>query len=136
MEYSRLPQPSKQESKDTITYLTRAINLGNDSVSVLRERAEAHMDLKEYDLAIADYTRCIKQDPEALQERALAYRDSGNLPAALKDLNEYMSLSKNNDAYQNRALVYVAMDDYKNALKDCSESIARMKVQRPGPYWN
>lgn len=129
--------PAAQENKDEIAYYTRAIDRGNHKIGLYFNRASAHSYLKEYDLAIADYSRCVEMgDQNALEMRGLVYYQMGNYQAALKDMNTYMSLSPDNDAYQNRALVYDAMGDLPNALKDCTESITRMKTQRPGPYVN
>ncbi len=126
----------QQDSRDAVTYYTRAISLGNNSVEVYRQRASEHLDLSEYDLAIADYNRCVESDKDILEDRAMAYCRAGNYNAALRDCDELLKYKPNYDLYQNRALIYQLKGDSKNALKDCNESIARMTKQRPGPFWN
>jgi tetratricopeptide (TPR) repeat protein len=130
---------SEEDWCDKLAYLDKVIKYNPDNREACRQRAYCHYRLKQYDRSIADYGRCLEidaADHKALQMRAMVYSHAGHNEAALKDFDELLRQSPDHDAYQNRALVYLAMNDLENALKDCSEAIARMKTQRPGPYWN
>jgi tetratricopeptide (TPR) repeat protein len=131
--------PPKSELNESLTFYTRAINLGNRSLGEYEHRAQVHDKLKQYDQAIADYDRCLEIDPKdsnAREMRAMVNWHAGRFEAALKDFSDLLKLAPEYDCYQSRAIVYESMGDYKNALKDDAEAISRMKELRPGPFSN
>ena len=94
--------------------------------------------LKQYDLAIGDYTRCIELEPERsgpLANRVGVYRDAGHLFLALRVCVELLRRFPDYNAYQNRSLIYLAMQDYERALTDMDRAI-ELDPDRPGPWIN
>jgi tetratricopeptide (TPR) repeat protein len=87
---------------------------------------------KDYDGAIADFTKAIKlgeQLPDMLRagpyiNRGLAYADKGDLEAGLADLNKAIKLQPNYIyAYQDRGEIYRKRNEPEKALADFNKAI-------------
>lgn len=91
-------------------------------------RADYLLSLGEYDRAIADYSTVIRLLPgesrgEALCDRGLAYRDKGDLGAALADFDEAIRRwPRYARAWCERGTTHAERGDYKQALADLTEA--------------
>ena len=77
---------------------------------------------------IHEYTQAIEDSPEDVKYkfyllRGKAYKDSGQMEAALKDLNTSIMLDPSTTAYQYRGEVYLQMEDYTGAIDDFTAAL-------------
>src|SRR5947207_7713732 len=77
---------------------------------------------KQYDAAIAEFTKAIQEspkDPLGYTNRGSAYRGSGRLPEAQADFTKAIELAPNDEmAYRERGNVLVKQNDLDGALGD------------------
>jgi tetratricopeptide (TPR) repeat protein len=89
-------------------------------------RGNAYSDKKEWDRAIADFTRAIEIDPRdvAYLVRGNAYHDKKEYDRAVADYSKAIDISpRNTDAYYNRGNAFAAKQQYDEAIGDYSKSI-------------
>ena len=98
---------------DAITYYSEVISSHRTDLqleSLYSSRALAYESRGEYDLAIADYTKSVKLDPENAERyvsRGIAYRLKSDFDSAIEDFNEAINLNSNDfHAYNHRGIVY------------------------------
>jgi tetratricopeptide (TPR) repeat protein len=111
---------------------------------VLTNRAYAYAVQRDYDHAIADYTRLLRfapRDPDIFARRANSYYAKQDYDHAIADLTAVIELdAKNAAARFTRAAAYVAKADYRDAIADYSEAIrldprnADALIQRGSSY--
>ena len=69
----------------------------------------------------------LPRDPAVYNQRANMYRDKGDYPAALADINRSITLINNDpyraSAYNNRALIWKMMGEYEKSAADFSVAI-------------
>jgi lipoprotein NlpI len=91
-------------------------------VTALVGRGGAHINKKEWDLAIADFTQALKLDPsylETYQYRAVAYLESKHVDLAIGDITALIARKPYLvDAYGQRGELYAALDNYDAAIAD------------------
>lgn len=137
--YSPELDSTPKENQDAVAFYTRALSLDDKNAATYRRRAEAFDNLKQYDRAVEDLTRCIELEPNRpylLEARAQAYYHAGKNAEALQELNALAAKYPDYDVYQSRSLVYMSLGKYEQSVQDSTTSISRMKTQRPGPYYN
>jgi len=82
---------------------------------------------REYELAIADYTRAISLDPNAgyaFNGRGNAYKAKGDLDQALADYDRTVRLDPNDAvAVNNRGVVYQIKGDFDRAIANYDEAV-------------
>jgi tetratricopeptide (TPR) repeat protein len=87
----------------------------------------AAMAKKDWDKAIASYSKSIKNNPanaSAYVSRARAYVQQGNLDKAIADATVALQKSPNNStAYGQRAVAYKLLQQYDKALQDLDNAI-------------
>jgi tetratricopeptide (TPR) repeat protein len=81
-----------------------------------------------YGAGVAQYTKAINQSPEEMkykfyQLRGLAYRDQGDIEAAIKDFSTSIKMRPSYDAYLRRGEMYFEKGAYKIAEHDFTEAI-------------
>jgi tetratricopeptide (TPR) repeat protein len=81
-----------------------------------------------YGAGVAQYTKAINQSPEEMkykfyQLRGLAYRDQGDIEAAIKDFSTSIKMRPSYDAYLRRGEMYFEKEAYKIAEHDFTEAI-------------
>ena len=116
---------------DAITYYDEVISLQPDA-SILAKthavRGSIYANKREYDLAIADWTKAIEKDPNefmAYYGRGTIYGISGESGLAIKDYTMALELNPEfTEVYVPRGTAYVAngevelaMDDYNTAIR-------------------
>jgi len=79
-------------------------------------------------LAMHEYTQAIEDSPDDVKYkfyllRAKAYKDSGELESALKDLNTSIMLDPSMAAYQSRGEVNFQMENYTAAIDDFTAAL-------------
>lgn len=77
---------------------------------------------------VADYTKAINQSPNDMKYkfyllRGVAYRDQGNIDAAIKDFSTSIKMRPTHDAFLRRGEMYFEKASYNIAEYDFSEAI-------------
>lgn len=85
-------------------------------------RGDESYDRKDYENAIAEYSRAIEKDPsyaEVYKNRSRAYIARGDYDSAIADCNRAIELDSNFDkAYYDRGIAYYDKKDYDRAIAD------------------
>jgi tetratricopeptide (TPR) repeat protein len=127
------------DAEEAVEFFTGAILLDPKNAGAFHNRGDQYFELKKYDLAIGDYSRAAELAPDRpgpRNQRALAYRYSGQLKAALQEAEELIRLWPDySGGYAQRAATYVLLQDYDKALADYGKDI-EMEPVRPGTYLN
>ncbi|HMM79074.1 MAG TPA: tetratricopeptide repeat protein [Pyrinomonadaceae bacterium] len=119
-----------QRAKALIEY-TKAIAVDPKSAPTIFSRGELYAEMKNYQMAIADFSTAIQINFEGLgytsnyySARADAYEKSGQKEKALQDLN-YMIEVRPNEAfgYSLRASYHLRQNDRTKALADLNKAI-------------
>jgi tetratricopeptide (TPR) repeat protein len=117
-----------------------SVLVGRDDPGVHLSRGNAHLDAKEYNKAIAEYTRAIELRPdfaEAYNNRAYAtYSKYDGIGDPLTDLNRALELRPEfPHAYNTRGCVYMAAGEPDKALADFNRAI-QVQPDYPRAYRN
>ena len=92
------------------------------SVMIALNRGIIYKELEEFDLAIQDYTLCLKIKPDyypALINRGILNGNLGNFDSAINDLNKAIELNSEHPiGYVNRAIIYSKMNNKNLACED------------------
>jgi len=106
----------------TIADCDAALAARPDDVRAYARRGQLRFDRKEYDLALADFTRLIALEPTRvahLRGRAIIHREKGDLDKALADYAAALKLAPTNPLFfSERAAVYRSRGDAAKALAD------------------
>ena len=111
-----------------IDYITRQIDANPGDAAKYVWRANVWLELKEFDIAIADFNEAIRLDPRsagvAYQGRGRAWCDKKNYDKAIADCNEAIRLDPGYAlAYLTRGVVWSDKKDYDKAMADYNEAI-------------
>jgi tetratricopeptide (TPR) repeat protein len=108
-----LARQSRRDYEKAIVLFSAALVRSEELVDLYLSRAECHLILKRFDLAIADYTTFLKHEPRrpaAYEGRGQAYFDKGDATAALTDFRSALTVparSKADEEAQQRASAFV-----------------------------
>jgi tetratricopeptide (TPR) repeat protein len=106
---------------------TQAIELKPDFAEAWWDRAQAYLDLHQYDKAVADYSKAIELDPTHAtlwNSRGLAYQRLHQYDKALADYSKAIELDpKNVAAWNNRGYAYEELHQYDKAITALNEAI-------------
>ena len=104
-------------------------------------RGTAYEELKQYDRAIADYTKYIATNPTSKQYLADGYFGRGNcykymssFVKALADYNMALQLFPTPNVYINRGNYFVTQKEYPKALADYNQALALNKNEAEAYY--
>ena len=99
----------------------------SNNPSVHIEKGVAHYESKEYDQAIAEYSKAIEINPnyaDAYYNRGLVYDDLKEYSQAIADYSKAIEINPNYaDAYYNRGLIHYNLKEYDQAIADYSQAI-------------
>jgi tetratricopeptide (TPR) repeat protein len=129
----------KSEFDYAIIYLNKALAIDPEDTALLKDHALVCLQTKDYDLAIADYTKCIELDPsiEHYAARANAYSLIGDFARSITDYTFILANDDNPDtiadARLSRGSVYLKAKDYTNSIKDYSDHL-RYNPKRSVPF--
>jgi lipoprotein NlpI len=124
----------------TIAHLTTAL-AASDLVPAYRttayvDRGLAHHHKKQWDLAIADFTDALKNDPsyiEAYQFRAAAYAGNDKIDLAVADITALIAHKPFMiDAYGARGEIYASQHNYDAAIADFSTIVSLTSKRATG----
>lgn len=93
----------------------------DNSSKVYYNRGVQYTFQKDFKDALADYSRALELDPDnldALFNRANAYENLGNVPAAFKDYAAYLKKKKDPEVYYKRSYLYLKSGDLNGAFDD------------------
>ena len=98
-------------------------------------QGSVHLNLKEYDGAIADLDEAIKLDPKhvfALNARGLAYQSKGLNDRAIEDFNQAIALNaKNANIFTNRGRALRSKGRYDSAIADFTGPSSSTPIMPP-----
>ena len=122
-----------------ITYFTRAIEEwkvgdGYENLATIYDnRGNASRDLKQYEKAIADYTKAIELYPKgvlAYSLRGILYGQLGKYNKAIEDFDRVIELNpKFAVAYKGRGSVYLILGRVKKGKADLQKAAAEYSMQ-------
>lgn len=130
--------PSAADSEEAVARYTRLIRANPRDGLAYRRRGHAYHWLKQYDLAIGDFTRALELGPDCeglRSSRALSYQDSEQYAAALLEYEEIARRWPESNYFCNRGLLYARMGRSEEALADYLQA-SQLEPHRPGPHWN
>ncbi|RXR20253.1 tetratricopeptide repeat protein [Flavobacterium stagni] len=111
-----------ERREEAIDKFNEAENEYGQSVIIALNRGIIFKELGDYDLAIKDYTLCLKINPNyypALINRGILNGNLENFDKAIKDLNKAIELNSEYPiGYLNRAFIYSKMNNRELACKD------------------
>ena len=130
--------------RQAIKKLTKALQIDKTFGCAYFNRAQSHIELEQFDLAISDYSSALSIQPrlaDAYTGRGLVYLRSGDLESSIKDSTQAISIDRNNAfAWANRAAAKSLQKDHKGAINDYSEALellpnrAKFLVERGAEY--
>lgn len=130
--------------RQAIKTLTKALQIDKTFGCAYFNRAQSHLKLEEFDLAIRDYSSALRIQPrlaDAYTGRGLVYLRSGDLENSIKDSTQAITINRNNAfAWGNRAAAKSLQKDHKGAINDYSEALellpnrANFLVERGAEY--
>ncbi len=138
-----LSRVATAERKWDVTFaeLNRAQELGSPEtiLNVLNESAFLHRELKQYDIALKQYTtvlnaKALSQSKRcmALFQRGETFSRSGKNEAGLKDYNQALKLEPAMiEARIGRAIVYAKLNKLPESLADCTFVIEQERKKFP-----
>ena len=98
-----------------------------NAVKSFADSAIAAFGRKEYDKAIADFTKAIELDPANLYfncSRGVAYFEKGDYDRAIADFNQMLRIAPNfAEAYVNRGIAYYKKNELDKAMADHNQAI-------------
>lgn len=129
----------KGQLKKAIKFYTKAINTKAKDVSwAYTRRAMTYQEMKNYEGAIADYTKLIeigKKPSNFYYHRAKVKAEAGDLKGAIDDINQAIKLSKAPLTYYLARAEFKSLgNDYDGALADCQLAI-NIQPTDGGSYW-
>ena len=93
-------------------------------------KAEDYAENEQYQLAIDNYTKCLRLEPDdankatAYYNRGISYRKLENYTAAIADYTSALRIDPDYaDAYNNRGLTYHNLENYNEAIADYTSAI-------------
>ena len=114
--------------EDAISAFERVIEADRSNSRAYTGLAVVHAGKGDFDAAGKAFQKGIdlsrgSERERVLHERAKFYRDQGHIDAAIKDLNDAVSLSRCAFAHYDRALLYIRQEKLNDALSDLNTAI-------------
>lgn len=114
-------EPLKGKSQE-IELLNDLIKVDSENIIFLNERAALFSEIKDFELAIIDYSKLIKLNPNNwnyYKERAIIFIKIDNKKSALEDLSKAISINPKNSAlYILRSHLFKENKKFNDAIKD------------------
>jgi serine/threonine-protein kinase len=124
---TRVEAPEEAARPRTVAELTETIRCQPDSADAYVERADAYLEQKEYDKALADFDRAIRLDPgnaDAFLGRGCVHSEKDEDDLALADFNEAIRLAPEAAApYVCRGNLHGGRQEHKEALADFERAV-------------
>ncbi|MBR1646692.1 MAG: tetratricopeptide repeat protein, partial [Selenomonadaceae bacterium] len=118
---------SRNQFDDALKFYGEALEINPNFGTAYNNRGTAYFNLKNYEVAGADFTKAIELNPNnatAYGNRGDVYRLTGNQNAALDDYSKAIKLAPNNAIfYNNRGITYFNLKNYEYAIADFTEAI-------------
>lgn len=116
-----------------IQLLTQSIAIRETGAAYL-QRANAYNTIREFDRALADWSKAIELDPklaDAYTARGRYYMSVSKELDALHDFDKSIELQPTVDGYFQRGQLHAARGEFKEAIRDFDEAISQ---RREAPY--
>ena len=125
--------------RTTLSDFAKAALVAQGAHRAFHEEAEELFEAREYEKAIAAYSRALylrPDDARALQERGLAYDEGlGQLEKGLADYNRALQLDPYYPrAYGHRALIYARRGQLEKALADATQAVRTSYIANLANY--
>jgi tetratricopeptide (TPR) repeat protein len=125
-----------------ISACTRIIESGklsrNDLAGSYNWRGEAYRVLKQYELALADYSRSVEINPQSVYpfaNRAEVYRMQGKYDLVIADASQAIRIDPMlNASYAIRGMAYEKVGDKEHARADFNKALALPVKGNDGPW--
>lgn len=125
------PQDKLDELHQVYQKITQYIGLNPYKYEAYQDRAYIRRNLKDYQGAIDDYTKCIsikKNNFDAHKGRAEAKKMLEDYQGVIEDCTECIKrAAKHTDSYLLRSSAKESLGDYQGAIDDCSLAILTLK---------
>lgn len=92
----QLASGNREEAKNALTILEQVVADGNHSAEIFNDLGVAHLQLRNYSEAIANFNKALEESPdftEALFNRALAEEQDNRMEAAKQDWQQFIRLT-------------------------------------------
>lgn len=128
---------SEEDLHDQVAYFSNVIKYNPRSLMAYERRGMAYMKLKQHEMAINDYSKCVELDPDRVgpwTNRAEAYNLTKQYEKMLQDCNELITrFPEDGSGYYLRADAYAQLKEFDKSLADYTKMI-EIDSTRPGPY--
>ncbi len=111
----------------SMRYLNRAILLNRNYPAAYRNRAAAHIEVRQYDDALSDLEQVVatsEGDQDLLIQRGMIHARAGDQQAAIQDFSAALEIApENGEAYAGRGLAQLERGQIEKALSDCDLAV-------------
>jgi tetratricopeptide (TPR) repeat protein len=118
---------TREEVEERMRNVERQIRAAPKQAGLYVERGNAYFQLREFDLAIDDFTTALKLDDrqdDAYFGRGMALARNGQVDAGIADLSVYLARHPDSSvAYTKRGVRYLWKGDRENAEKDLARAV-------------
>ena len=136
---ARTFKEKRKACTEAIEHYTNALGRNLELSSVYNNRGTAYKDINEHDLAIADFNKAIRLNPDdvgAYSNRGAVYSNEGNFDLAIENFDKAIRLNPNYfGAYNNRGKAYSDKGDFDCAIADFDKAI-ELNPDDAEPYNN
>jgi len=116
-----------KDIRDSILDYNKAIDLEENHISAIRERASLFEEILDFENAINDYDKLIEIDPEHLDsifyKRGNCYFEKKDFEKSISEFNKSLEISKTHLVFFKRALSFNEINDYNSAISDLNSAI-------------
>ena len=128
-----------QNFKKSLEDATKSIQLDKNSFKGYFRRAEAHVELGDYELAIDDFEQsiliradnntkrklveCKRRQAEILKEEGNEVLKTGDVKRAIELYTKSIDFYPTSHCYGNRSLAHYKLQNYKDAVADATDSL-------------
>jgi tetratricopeptide (TPR) repeat protein len=131
--YHRVNEIGFGVNQEVLPYYNQALSIDHNLIPALKGRAAIYFELKQYQLAIADYNKVISAEPKDwadYHDRGLAKMLSGSPYEAISDftaaikIGRELKIGRESSGYKGRAAAYVQTRQWDLAIADFNTAIS------------
>ena len=114
----------RKKPEEKLADINAALLAWPDFTLALIHRGNIHNEMRNFDLAIVDFTRVIDNSPQfpgALSGRGFALLAKGEIDKAFRDFNEAIRLAPTADAFKGRSIIWDMRGEFQRGIEDLFE---------------